>query len=77
MNSHPSANQTQRRRSRLPAPLRALRVAGKLEPIYCADVADMPATLLNMLQDGDLLLNMGAGSINKVPQALRDLAAHG
>ena len=56
---------------------RALRVAGKLEPIYCADVADMPATLLNMLQDGDLLLNMGAGSINKVPQALRDLAAHG
>ena len=56
---------------------RALRVAGKLEPIYCADVADMPATLLNMLQDGDLLLNMGAGSINKVPQALRDLVAHG
>ena len=56
---------------------RALRVAGKLEPIYCADVVDMPATLLNMLQDGDLLLNMGAGSINKVPQALRDLAAHG
>lgn len=56
---------------------RALRVAGRLEPIYCAEVADMPATLLNtVLQDGDLLLNMGAGSINKVPQALLGLASH-
>lgn len=52
---------------------RALRVTGKLEPIYCEQVADLPDTLWHVLQDGDVLLNMGAGSINKVPQALADL----
>ena len=51
---------------------RAIRVLGKLEPIYCEQVNDLPATLLNILQDGDVVLNMGAGSINKVPQALID-----
>ena len=51
---------------------RAIRVLGKLEPIYCEQVNDLPATLLNVLQDGDVVLNMGAGSINKVPQALID-----
>ncbi|HFC8542498.1 UDP-N-acetylmuramate--L-alanine ligase [Neisseria weaveri] len=52
---------------------RAIRVLGKLEPIYCEDVNALPQTLLNVLQDGDVLLTMGAGSINKVPQALVDL----
>ena len=49
---------------------RAIRVLGKLEPIYCEQVNDLPATLLNVLQAGDVVLNMGAGSINKVPAAL-------
>lgn len=52
---------------------RAIRVLGKLEPIYCESVAELPAMLLNVLQDGDVVLNMGAGSINKVPQALVEL----
>ncbi len=54
---------------------RAIRVRGKLEPIYCEDVNALPETLLNILQDGDVVLNMGAGSINKVPQALLDASA--
>lgn len=49
---------------------RALRVLGKVEPIYVANVDDMSPTLLNILQDGDVVLNMGAGSINKVPAEL-------
>ncbi len=49
---------------------RAVRVLGKLEPIYCEDVNALPETLLNVLQDGDVVLTMGAGSINKTPQAL-------
>lgn len=49
---------------------RAVRVLGKLEPIYCEDVNALPETLLNVLKDGDVLLTMGAGSINKTPQAL-------
>lgn len=52
---------------------RAVRVLGKVEPIYVEKVDDMAATLLNVLQDGDVVLNMGAGSINKVPAALKAL----
>lgn len=51
---------------------RAIRVLGKLEPIYSEDVNDLPSTLLNVLQDGDVVLTMGAGSINKTAQALVD-----
>ena len=53
---------------------RAIRVLGKLEPIYCENVADLPQMLLNVLQDGDVVLNMGAGSINRVPSALVELS---
>ena len=51
---------------------RAIRVMGKLEPIYCEAVHDLPATLLNVLQEGDVVLTMGAGSINKAAQALAE-----
>ena len=55
---------------------RNVRAYGKVEPLYCADVNEMPAMLLDtVLRDGDVLLNMGAGSINKVPAALVRLAA--
>lgn len=54
---------------------RAVRVLGKLEPIYCEDVNALPETLLNVLQDGDVVLTMGAGSINKTPQALAGSAS--
>ncbi|HGJ8703038.1 TPA: UDP-N-acetylmuramate--L-alanine ligase [Neisseria gonorrhoeae] len=53
---------------------RAIRVLGKLEPIYCENVADLPQMLMNVLQDGDVVLNMGAGSINRVPSALLELS---
>ena len=52
---------------------RAIRVLGKLEPIYCADVNALPETIVNVLQDGDVVLTMGAGSINRVAQGLVDL----
>jgi len=42
---------------------RALRVAGKVEPMFVESVTDLPAALLDTLQDGDVLLTMGAGSI--------------
>lgn len=53
---------------------RAVRVLGWVEPIYVENVHDVAATLLTVLQDGDVVLNMGAGSINKVPAALRALS---
>lgn len=54
---------------------RGLRVLGKIEPIYCEDVNSLPETLLGILQDGDVVLTMGAGSINRTAQALVDLAS--
>jgi len=42
---------------------RALRVAGKVEPVFVEDVADVPATIRTLARDGDVVLTMGAGSI--------------
>lgn len=52
---------------------RGVRVMGKVEPIFCADVNNLPETLSNILRDGDVVLTMGAGSINKTAQGLCDL----
>ena len=46
---------------------RALRVAGKLEPIFVDDIADMPQAIVDMARAGDVVLCMGAGSIGAVP----------
>lgn len=46
---------------------RALRVAGKTEPLFVEEIADMPARIVEMAQDGDVVLTMGAGSIGGVP----------
>lgn len=53
---------------------RAIRVLGKVEPIYEADIQELPNTVHTFLQNGDVVLTMGAGSINKVPDTLVKLA---
>lgn len=45
---------------------RAIRVQGKVEPIYIEEVDDLPAAILNIVQDGDVVLVMGAGSVARV-----------
>jgi UDP-N-acetylmuramate--alanine ligase len=42
---------------------RAVRVAGKVEPVFVEDIADMPKTLRTLVRDGDVVVTMGAGSI--------------
>jgi UDP-N-acetylmuramate--alanine ligase len=49
---------------------RALRVAGKVEPVFVEDIAAMPQTILDVARDGDVVLTMGAGSIGAVPGKL-------
>ncbi|MDR2240233.1 MAG: UDP-N-acetylmuramate--L-alanine ligase [Zoogloeaceae bacterium] len=49
---------------------RAVRVAGAVEPIFVEDINDMPAQILNVARDGDVVLTMGAGSIGGVPGKL-------
>src|SRR6266851_5288593 len=45
---------------------RALRVGGRIEPVFVEDVSDMPAAIRAIVRDGDVVLTMGAGSIGQV-----------
>jgi UDP-N-acetylmuramate--alanine ligase len=49
---------------------RALRVFGKVEPVFVEDIAAMPEAILRAAQDGDVVLTMGAGSIGNVAAQL-------
>ncbi|MFA5598119.1 MAG: UDP-N-acetylmuramate--L-alanine ligase [Pusillimonas sp.] len=53
---------------------RALRVAGKVEPLFVESVSDLPQAILDFVQDGDVVIVMGAGSISKVPARVGELA---
>jgi UDP-N-acetylmuramate--alanine ligase len=53
---------------------RAIRVAGKVEPIFVEDIDDMPDTILGLATEGDVVITMGAGSIGAVPGKLLGLA---
>ena len=53
---------------------RALRVAGKVEPVFVEDVNDLPAMLADFVRDGDVVLTMGAGSIGQVPGRLAEMS---
>ncbi len=49
---------------------RAVRVAGKVEPVFVDDVAQMADAIRRVARDGDVVLTMGAGSIGNVPAQL-------
>ena len=49
---------------------RALRVAGKIEPVFVENIADVPQTILDVARAGDVVITMGAGSIGGVPGKL-------
>ncbi|HEY2862561.1 MAG TPA: UDP-N-acetylmuramate--L-alanine ligase [Casimicrobiaceae bacterium] len=49
---------------------RALRVAGRIEPVFVDDVAEMAASIRAVALDGDVVLTMGAGSIGTVAAQL-------
>ncbi|MBN8509011.1 MAG: UDP-N-acetylmuramate--L-alanine ligase [Burkholderiales bacterium] len=55
---------------------RALRVAGKVDPIFVEAVAELPEAIADQVRDGDVVIAMGAGSIGTVaPQLCERLAA--
>ncbi len=49
---------------------RSIRILGKVEPIYVEDVNDLPMAILNIVQNEEVVLVMGAGSIARVAPAL-------
>ncbi len=52
---------------------RALRIAGKVEPIFVDDILAMPQAAIDNARDGDVLVCMGAGSIGAVPGKIADM----
>ncbi len=53
---------------------RALRVAGRVEPVFIQDVGELPQAVLDFARDGDVVVVMGAGSISRVPAQIGELA---
>jgi UDP-N-acetylmuramate--alanine ligase len=51
---------------------KSIRVRCKVDPVLIHDVEELTASLPALLQDGDLVLLMGAGSIEQVAHELRD-----
>jgi len=49
---------------------RAIRVAGRIEPVFVENIADMPAAIMQAARPGDVVVTMGAGSIGGVPAQL-------
>ncbi|MEY4593028.1 MAG: hypothetical protein RIR18_1923 [Pseudomonadota bacterium] len=49
---------------------RALRVSGKVEPVFVEEIGQMVSAIQTLVQDGDVVLTMGAGSIGGVPSKL-------
>jgi UDP-N-acetylmuramate--alanine ligase len=46
---------------------RALRVQGKVEPVFVEHVTELPDAILIAARNGDVVVTMGAGSIGNVP----------
>jgi len=49
---------------------RAIRVAGKVEPVFVETVVDLPPAINSVVQDGDVVITMGAGSVGGVAARL-------
>lgn len=56
---------------------RAMRVAGKVEPVFVENINEMPETIMNFARDGDVVIMMGAGSIGGIPGKLTQGVHHG
>ncbi|PID49609.1 MAG: UDP-N-acetylmuramate--L-alanine ligase [Proteobacteria bacterium] len=54
---------------------RAIRIRGKVDPIFVTDVEDVPGVLKHILQDGDVLLTQGAGSVGALAASLPEKLA--
>ena len=57
--------------------VRAVRVAGKVEPLFFETTAELPEAILDIARDGDVVIVMGAGSIGQVAMQTQGLALEG
>jgi UDP-N-acetylmuramate--alanine ligase len=54
--------------------VRALRVLGKVEPLFVETTAELPEAILGIAKDGDVVIVMGAGSIGQVAANTKEVA---
>ena len=54
---------------------RAVRTRGSIEPVFVETLDELPAVLADVLQEGDLVLTMGAGDIGAFAATLPKLLA--
>lgn len=54
--------------------VRAVRVAGKVEPLFFETTAELPEAILAVARDGDVVIVMGAGSIGQVAMQTKGLS---
>ncbi|WP_372528728.1 UDP-N-acetylmuramate--L-alanine ligase [Piscinibacter sp.] len=52
---------------------RALRVAGKVDPVFVDDIGAMPQAIVDQVRGGDVVMSMGAGTIGNVPAQVVEL----
>ncbi len=50
----------------------SIRARGRVNPVLISNVFDLPQELPSMLEDGDLVLLLGAGNIGQVAQGIRE-----
>jgi UDP-N-acetylmuramate--alanine ligase len=54
---------------------RAVRVHGKIEPLFVSEMSEMPSVILENARDGDVVICMGAGSIGWLAPRVAEMAA--
>ena len=52
---------------------RALRIAGKVDPVFVDEIGAMAAAIVEQARDGDVVIAMGAGTIGGVAQQVAEL----
>jgi UDP-N-acetylmuramate--alanine ligase len=52
---------------------RALRIAGKIEPVFVDKIESMAQAIFDNAKDGDIVICMGAGSIGAVPAQVQKM----
>jgi len=55
---------------------RAIRMRGQVDPVFVADINDVPHALSGVLKDGDILLTLGAGNIGAAAAGLKKALAN-
>jgi UDP-N-acetylmuramate--alanine ligase len=52
--------------------MRAIRLVGKVEPVFVEDMANMPQAIVDAARPGDVVITMGAGSVGGIAAQVRE-----